>query len=142
MGRKAGDESSTNKLLLDTMDRLAMRRRRVSEMADIIVRASRHGRRLSVEELRVLQLLSGWEEKQSSTRGGPPNQESEHTQWARVPVVAALKVLFPPDGLKPKGRSVKWVTDKLNALSEFKDNPVSPDTVDRALKDIKAALEK
>ena len=58
------------------------------------------------------------------------------------PVILVLKRLFPPDGLGPKGRSVKWVTNSLNKLPEFKDNPVSEDTVYRAFKDMEAALEK
>ena len=41
-----------------------------------------------------------------------------------------------------KGRGAKWVTNSLNKLPEFKDNPVSEDTVYRAFKDMEAALEK
>jgi hypothetical protein len=67
---------------------------------------------------------------------------SEPTRWQRDRVIVALKRLLPPDGLRPKGRSVQWVTDKLNELSEFKDNKVSPDTVDRALKEIEASPKK
>jgi len=58
--------------------------------------------------------------------------ETESTQYKREPVILVLKRLFPPDGLRPKGRSVKWVTNSLNKLPEFKDNPVSEDTVYRA----------
>ena len=68
--------------------------------------------------------------------------ETESTQYKREPVILVLKRLFPPDGLRPKGRSVKWVTSSLNKLPEFKDNPVSEDTVHRAFKDMEAALEK
>ena len=68
--------------------------------------------------------------------------ETESTQYKREPVILVLKRLFPPDGLRPKGRSVKWVTNSLNKLPEFKDNPVSEDTVYRAFKDMEAALEK
>ena len=68
--------------------------------------------------------------------------ETESTQYKREPVILVLKRLFPPDGLRPKGRSVKWVTSSLNKLPEFKDNPVSEDTVYRAFKDMEAALEK
>ena len=60
----------------------------------------------------------------------------------REPVILVLKRLFPPDGLRPKGRSVKWVTNSLNKLPEFKDDPVSEDTVYRAFRDMEAALEK
>ena len=56
----------------------------------------------------------------------------EEAQAKREPVVLVLKRLFPPDGLRPKGRSVKWVTSSLNKLPEFKGNPVSEDTVYRA----------
>ena len=68
--------------------------------------------------------------------------ETESTQYKREPVILVLKRLFPPDGLRPKGRSVKWVTSSLNKLPEFKDNPVSEDMVYRAFKDMEAALEK
>ena len=68
--------------------------------------------------------------------------ETESTQYKREPVILVLKRLFPPDGLRPKGRSVKWVTSSLNKLPEFKDNPVSEETVYRAFKDMEAALEK
>jgi hypothetical protein len=73
---------------------------------------------------------------------GKRTTEAEHPQWAREQVIVALKKVFPPNGLRPKGRSVKWVTNSLNKLPEFKDTPVSEDTVDRALKDIKAALDE
>ena len=66
----------------------------------------------------------------------------EEAPAKRKPVILVLKRLFPPDGLRPKGRSVKWVTNSLNKLPEFKDNPVSEDTVYRAFKDMEAALEK
>jgi hypothetical protein len=66
----------------------------------------------------------------------------EEAPAKREPVILVLKRLFPPDGLRPKGRSVKWVTSSLNKLPEFKDNPVSEDTVYRAFKDMEAALEK
>jgi hypothetical protein len=68
--------------------------------------------------------------------------ETESTQYKREPVILVLKRLFPPDGLRPKGRSVKWVTNSLNKLPEFKDKPVSEETVYRAFKDMEAALEK
>jgi hypothetical protein len=66
----------------------------------------------------------------------------EEAPAKREPVILVLNRLFPPDGLRPKGRSVKWVTSSLNKLPEFKDNPVSEDTVYRAFKDMEAALEK
>jgi hypothetical protein len=66
----------------------------------------------------------------------------EEAPAKREPVILVLKRLFPPDGLRPKGRSVKWVTSSLNKLPEFKENPVSEDTVYRAFKDMEAALEK
>jgi hypothetical protein len=66
----------------------------------------------------------------------------EEAPAEREPVILVLKRLFPPDGLRPKGRSVKWVTSSLNKLPEFKDHPVSEDTVYRAFKDMEAALEK
>ena len=68
--------------------------------------------------------------------------ETESTQYKREPVILVLKRLFPPDGLRPKGRSVKWVTSSLNKLPEFKDNPVSEDAIYRAFKEMEAALEK
>ena len=67
---------------------------------------------------------------------------AEEAPTKREPVILVLKRLFPPDGLRPKGRSVKWVTSSLNKLPEFKDNPVSEETVYRAFKDMEAALEK
>jgi hypothetical protein len=69
-------------------------------------------------------------------------EEAPASAAEREPVILVLKRLFPPDGLRPKGRSVKWVTNSLNKLPEFKDNPVSEDTVYRAFKDMEAALEK
>jgi hypothetical protein len=36
------------------------------------------------------------------------------------PVILVLKRLFPPDGLRPKGRSVKWVTSSLNTSATWK----------------------
>jgi len=68
--------------------------------------------------------------------------ETESTQYKREPVILVLKRLFPPDVLRPKGRSVKWVTNGLNKLPEFKDSPVSEDTVYRAFKEMEAAFEK
>jgi hypothetical protein len=67
--------------------------------------------------------------------------ETETTQRQREPVRAMLKKLYQPHGLRPKGTSVKQVTDRLNKLPEFRNNPVSEDTVYRAFKDIEAALE-
>ena len=66
----------------------------------------------------------------------------EEAPAKREPVILVLKRLFLPDGLRPKGRSVKWVISSLNKLPEFKDNPVSEETVYRAFKDMEAALEK
>jgi hypothetical protein len=67
--------------------------------------------------------------------------ETETTQRQREPVIVMLKKLYQPHGLRPKGTSVKQVMERLNKLPEFRDNPVSEDTVYRAFKDIEAALE-
>jgi hypothetical protein len=71
-----------------------------------------------------------------------PAGAAETESNKREPVILVLKRLFPPDGLRPKGRSVKWVTSSLNRLPEFKDNPVSEDAIYRAFKEMEAALEK
>jgi hypothetical protein len=72
----------------------------------------------------------------------PELAETETTRWAREPVIAVAKRLFPPDGKRPKGMSISRLTKRFNKEPEFKENEVSEDTVDRAFKDIEAALQK
>jgi hypothetical protein len=51
----------------------------------------------------------------------------------------AIKTLLPPDGVPPKGTSIRALTERINELPEFKDNRVGEDTVGRAL-EVLAAL--
>jgi hypothetical protein len=67
--------------------------------------------------------------------------EREATRYQRVRTVSALKELYPPDGTRPDGVSIKMVTKRINKLPQFKNVPVSEDTVRRAFQDIKADLE-
>jgi hypothetical protein len=67
--------------------------------------------------------------------------ETETTQRQREPVITMLKKLYQPHGLRPKSTSVQQVADRLNKLPEFRNNPVSWSTVNRAVKDIEAALK-
>src|SRR5262249_12802497 len=73
---------------------------------------------------------------------GEKAAETETTRWARDPVIAVAKRLFPPDGRRPKSMSIRRLTIRFNKELEFKENTVSEDTVDRAFKDIEAALQK
>jgi hypothetical protein len=54
----------------------------------------------------------------------PPKGEkvarAEATRWAREPVIAVAKRLFPPDGRRPKGRSIAWLAERFNREPEFK----------------------
>jgi hypothetical protein len=68
--------------------------------------------------------------------------EAEHTRWQRDRTIEAMKTLLPPDGIRPKGMSIKKLTDRINKLSEFKEDKVSEDTVRLAHIEIKAALKK
>jgi hypothetical protein len=68
--------------------------------------------------------------------------ETEATRWARDPVIARMKVYWPPHGLRPPGYSIAKLTIRLNKEPEFLDKNVSEDTVRLADKEIKAALEK
>jgi hypothetical protein len=66
----------------------------------------------------------------------------EHAQWKREPVIAALKRLYTPDGLRPKGTSVKMATDSVNKSPAFRHKKASPRTVARAFKAIESSLKK
>jgi hypothetical protein len=68
-----------------------------------------------------------------------PPVEGEHTRWQRDPVIMMLKKVYAPDGIPPKGISIPRATKRINKELEFQ---VSEDTVGRAIKDIKADLEK
>jgi hypothetical protein len=67
---------------------------------------------------------------------------TETTRWQREPVIAVIKRFYPPDGVRPKGVSIKALTDRINREPEFRDKQVSEDTVDRADKEIRAVLKK
>jgi hypothetical protein len=64
--------------------------------------------------------------------------EVESTQWQRARTIEAIKTLLPPDGVPPKGTSIRALTERINELPEFKDNRVGEDTVERALEDLEA----
>jgi hypothetical protein len=68
--------------------------------------------------------------------------ETETTRGQREPAIAVAKRLFPPHGRRPKGNSIAKLTKRFNNEPEFKEKNVSEDTVDRAFKDIAAALQK
>jgi hypothetical protein len=74
----------------------------------------------------------------------PPMREeaarAEPTRYQRDRTIEAMKTLFPPDGIRPRGRdmSIRRVTEKINKLSEFSEGKVSEDTVRLADKEIKA----
>ena len=67
---------------------------------------------------------------------------AEPTRWQRDRTIEAIKTLYPPDGIRPKGVSIAMLTNRINKLPEFKENQISEDTVGRALADIKVAPEK
>jgi hypothetical protein len=71
-----------------------------------------------------------------------PNGEAETTQWQREPVIVVMKKYYPPNGVRPKGTSIRMVTERINREPEFRDKNVSEDTVLRADKKIKADLRK
>ena len=56
--------------------------------------------------------------------------------------INAIKSLYPPDGIRPKNVSIAALTERINKLTEFKDDKVSEDTVGRADNEIKAARKK
>jgi hypothetical protein len=57
-------------------------------------------------------------------------------------VIEVAKRFFPPDGRRPNG-TIAALTKRIDKEPEFQGGrPVSKDTVDRAFKDIDAALEK
>jgi hypothetical protein len=72
----------------------------------------------------------------------PEPARAESTRWQRDRTIEAIKALYPPDGIRPKGVSIAMLTDRINKRSEFKEDQVSEDTVGRALEDIKATLKK
>jgi hypothetical protein len=68
--------------------------------------------------------------------------ETETTRGQREPAIAVAKRLFPPNGRRPTGSSIAKLTKRFNREPEFKEKNVSEDTVDRAFKDIEAALQR
>jgi hypothetical protein len=68
--------------------------------------------------------------------------ETETTRWQREPVIATMKKLYPPDGVRPKGISIAVLTTRINREPEFQGKKVSEDTVRLADIEIKAALKK
>jgi hypothetical protein len=58
------------------------------------------------------------------------------------PVIAKMKELYPPDGIRPKGVSIAALTKRINRQPEFQGNPVIEDTVRLADFEIKTALKK
>jgi hypothetical protein len=72
----------------------------------------------------------------------PPEPElvkAEHTRWQRDRTIEAIRSLYPPDGIRPKGVSIAALTKRINKLLEFKGGDVSEDTVRLADIEIKAA---
>jgi|SRR5262249_5069424 len=77
----------------------------------------------------------------------PPEAEretakAETTRWQREPVIAAIKKLYPPDGVRPKGISIAMLTKRINKEPEFQDRTVSEDTVRLADIEIKDPRKK
>jgi hypothetical protein len=72
----------------------------------------------------------------------PKRAKAASTRWQREHTIEVIKMLLPPDGIRPKGVSIATLTNRINKFPEFKENRVSEDTVGRALKDIKAARKK
>jgi hypothetical protein len=95
-----------------------------------------------------LRLVSGAgssETEAPATRAEESESEltkAEHTRWQRDRVIAVMKEFYSPHGIRPKGVSIKRLTDRINRLSEFKENRVSEDTVRLADFEIKAPLKK
>jgi hypothetical protein len=67
--------------------------------------------------------------------------ETEPTRRQRDRLFPVLETLTP-GGVRPKGMSIKGLTDRINKLPEFKDDKVSEDTVGRALRGMRAAVKK
>ena len=63
--------------------------------------------------------------------------KAEPTRWQRDRTIKAIKSLYPPDGIRPKGVSIAALTKRINKLPEFKGGEVSEDTVRRAASEIK-----
>src|SRR5262249_16384833 len=59
----------------------------------------------------------------------PELAKAEHTRWQRDRTIAAMKTIYPPHGIRPKGTSIQALTNRINKLPEFKENKVSDDTV-------------
>jgi hypothetical protein len=92
----------------------------------------------------VLGVRSG-ETEAPVARAEEPESEltkAKHTRWQRDRVIAAMKEFYSPHGIRPNGVSIKRLTDRINRLSEFKENQVSEDTVRLADSEIKAPLKK
>jgi hypothetical protein len=82
----------------------------------------------------------------NQTRGKKPKRkevaETESTRWQRDRTIAAIKTIYPPDGIRPEGVSIAALTNRINRLPGFKDLKVSEDTVGRADIELKTALGK
>ena len=72
----------------------------------------------------------------------PKPTEVERTRWQRDDVIRAMKTLYPPDGIRPRGVSIAAVTKRIKTLPEFKEKQVSEDTVRLADLEIKVARKK
>jgi len=72
----------------------------------------------------------------------PELAKAEHTRYQRDRTIAAMKTHYPEDGIRPRGMSIKKLTDRINKLPEFQEGKVSEDTVRLADREIKAALKK
>jgi hypothetical protein len=68
--------------------------------------------------------------------------KAESTRWQRDRTIEAIRSLYPPDGIHPKGVSIASLTKRINKLPEFKGDEVSEDTVRLADIEIKAAHKK
>src|SRR6476660_4914294 len=67
----------------------------------------------------------------ASSQVEPPDSElakAESTRWQLDPTIEAIKSIYPPDGIRPKGVSIAMLTKSVNRLSEFEDHNVSEDT--------------
>jgi hypothetical protein len=72
----------------------------------------------------------------------PKRAKAVSTRGKRDPVIEMMKAFYPLDGIRPKSVSIAALTKRINKLSEFKENPVSEDTVERADKELQAGRKK
>ena len=76
-----------------------------------------------------------------SRSADPKLAKAKSTRPQRDRVIRAIKSHYPPDGIRPKGVSIKALTERINRLSEFEDGDVSEDTVRLADIEIKAKIK-